>query len=80
MWIIQELYLFKKESETRITNTYSEADSDFVTEIYYLSDTDDVQNEDASRAVVIPVESFLDFESPFENEYDADNESSEVLS
>lgn len=47
-------------------------------DIYYLSDTDDVQNDDGTKAVVIPVESFLDFDSPFCSEYDADNESSEV--
>jgi hypothetical protein len=47
-------------------------------EVYYLSDTDDVPNEDASKALVIPVESFQDFDDTFCNEYDADNESSEV--
>lgn len=65
-----------QESETRITDS-PPTDSDFVTEIYYLSETDDVQN-DTTSAVVIAVESFLDFESPFCDEYDADNESSEV--
>eukprot|EP01127_Copromyxa_protea_P022538 TRINITY_DN8123_c0_g1_i1.p1 TRINITY_DN8123_c0_g1~~TRINITY_DN8123_c0_g1_i1.p1 ORF type:complete len:357 (+),score=98.38 TRINITY_DN8123_c0_g1_i1:65-1072(+) len=66
----------QNELETRIVDKEEDTESDFVMEIYYLSDTEDVQSDYTANALVIPVESFQDFES-FGNEYDADNESSE---